>query len=70
MKENRLTSREIEVMNLLIFGNSNPTISKKLCISIHTTKAHISSIYEKLGVSNRVQAAVKYLKENLQKTSE
>lgn len=64
MKEITLTPREIEVMNLLIEGLSNPKISKKLCISEHTTKAHIASIYNKLKVSNRVQAIIKYLKDN------
>ena len=61
-KKNLLTKRELEVMNLLINGYNNSTISEKLCISKHTTKAHISSIYEKLNVKNRVQATVKYLK--------
>ena len=59
--KNLLTPREIEVMNLLINGYNNSKISEELCISEHTTKAHISSIYEKLKVSNRVQATVKYL---------
>ena len=61
---NTLTQREKEVMKMLILGYHNPEISDKLCISVHTTKAHISSIYVKLGVSNRAQAIVKYLTEN------
>ena len=64
MKRNTLTSRELEVMNLLIKGYHNPKISELLCISEHTTKAHISSIYEKLQVSNRIQAILKFLNEN------
>ena len=63
MKRNELTQRELEVMDLLIYGYNNSKIAEKLCISTHTTKAHISSIYEKLHVSNRVQAVVKYLEE-------
>lgn len=55
------TKREEEVMNLLIQGLNNTEISKALAISSHTTKAHLSSIYQKLKVSNRVQATVKYL---------
>lgn len=70
MKETILTTREIEVMNLLIYGYNNSTIAEKLCISVHTIKAHISSIYEKLNVSNRVQAIVKCLKEDLINISE
>lgn len=63
MKTNELTLRELEVLDLLIYGYNNAEIAEKLCVSIHTIKAHISSIYEKLNVSNRVQAAVKYLLE-------
>ena len=63
MKKDTLTAREIEVMKLLINGYHNTKISEELCISKHTTKAHISSIYQKLNVSNRVQATVKYLHE-------
>ena len=70
MEENILTSREIEVMNLLIYGYNNSEIAENLCISVHTAKAHISSIYEKLNVTNRVQAIVKCLKENLIKISD
>ena len=62
--KNTLTPRELEVIKMVIKGYHNPEISEKLCISEHTTKAHLSSIYEKLGVSNRVQAIVKYLKVN------
>ena len=61
MEKNILTPREMEVMRLLIHGYHNPRISQELCISRHTTKAHLSSIYEKLNVSNRVEATVKYL---------
>ena len=64
MKTKILTQRELEVMRMMIKGYHNPEISEKLCISGHTTKAHLSSIYEKLGVKNRVQAIIKYLKEN------
>ncbi len=53
------TEREREVLFLLLKGLNNKQISKKLFISNHTTKAHVASIYKKLGVSNRVQAAIK-----------
>ena len=53
------TEREREVLFLLLKGLNNKEISKKLFISNHTTKAHVASIYKKLGVSNRVQAAIK-----------
>ena len=57
-----LTEREREVLFLLLRGLNNKEISKKLFISNHTTKAHVASIYKKLGVSNRVQAAIKSMK--------
>ena len=53
------TEREREVLQLLLLGLNNKEISDKLYISNHTTKAHVASIYKKLGVSNRVQAVVK-----------
>ena len=62
-KDNMLTKRELEVLELLIQGYSNTEISDKLMITKHTTKAHVASIFEKLEVNNRVQATVKYLKE-------
>ena len=55
------TKREQEVLELLVQGYNNSEISEALTITNHTTKAHIASIYKKLGVSNRVQATVKYL---------
>ena len=55
------TEREIDVLHLLLLGLNNKEISEKLFISNHTTKVHVASIYKKLGVSNRVQAAVKSL---------
>lgn len=60
-----LTAREKEVLKLIVQGKNNQEISDELFVSIHTTKAHVSSILAKLCVNDRVQAAVKALKENL-----
>ncbi len=57
-----LTSRETEIVRLLEQGNTNQEIAEKLCISMNTVKAHISSIYRKLGVQSRT-ALVYKLKE-------
>ncbi len=54
-----LSEREIEVMKLLEEGLSNQEIAARLHISLNTVKAHLKSIYGKLGVSNRVQAIAK-----------
>lgn len=62
---NNLTNREIEVLTLIVNGLSNKEISRDLCISLHTVKAHVCSIIQKLSVDDRTQAAVKALKEGL-----
>ena len=59
------TEREKEVLKLLVLGLNNKEISEKLVISNHTTKAHVASIYRKLGVTNRVQAAVKSINQKV-----
>ncbi len=53
-----LSDRENEVLSLMAHGLGNAVIAEKLSISVRTVKAHVSSILEKLGVENRVQAAV------------
>jgi DNA-binding NarL/FixJ family response regulator len=53
-----LSSRELEVLRLLADGADNAAIAQTLGISPRTAKNHVSSILAKLGVPNRVQAAV------------
>ena len=57
--ENRLTEREFYVISLVAKGLTNSQIAEKLYISVHTVKAHLEVIYDKFGVSNRVQAVIK-----------
>ena len=57
--KNKLTERERNVLFYLSTGLTNDEIADKIHISVHTVKAHLESIYDKLGVSNRVQAAMK-----------
>ena len=52
-----LTNRELEVLKLIVSGNSNKDIGTELSISEATVKTHINSILSKLGVSDRTQAA-------------
>ena len=59
----QLTEREFEVLRLLVKGKSNTEIAKELIVSVHTAKAHVCSILQKLCVDDRVQAAVKAIKE-------
>lgn len=51
-----LTGRESEVLQLLAQGMANKQIALRLTISEHTIKFHVSSIYAKLGVTNRTEA--------------
>jgi DNA-binding NarL/FixJ family response regulator len=52
----RLTGRETEVLSYIAQGQTNKQIALALHISEHTVKFHVSSIYSKLGVSNRTEA--------------
>ncbi len=61
------TDRERDVLHLLLKGLNNKQISDELFISKHTTKAHIASIFKKLNVINRVQAAVMCIKLGIDK---
>jgi two-component system, NarL family, response regulator LiaR len=54
-----LTPREVEVLNLLSQGQTNPQIAQNLLFSVSTVKAQVRSILSKLGVSDRTQAAVR-----------
>jgi DNA-binding CsgD family transcriptional regulator/tetratricopeptide (TPR) repeat protein len=51
-----LTDRELDVLRLMAEGLSNPQIAAKLIVATGTVKAHTNSIFNKLGVNNRVQA--------------
>jgi DNA-binding NarL/FixJ family response regulator len=61
----QLSSRELEVLKLIVEGRSNPEIAAELYMSLSTVKTHIRSIMNKLAVSDRVQAAVVALRNGL-----
>ena len=50
-----LSPREAEVIGLVLLGFSNREIEKRLFISLETVKKHVSNVYRKLGVKNRLQ---------------
>ena len=53
-----LTPRELEIITLVVAGYSNLEIAQKLTISEQTVKHHMSNIFDKLGVSNRLELAL------------
>ncbi len=64
-KLNELTRREMEILKLIAEGLFNKEIGLKLDISERTVKNHVSSIFKKIEVSDRTQAAVYAIKNNL-----
>ena len=63
--EKELTSREFVVLKLMVTGVTNSFIAKELCVTEATVKAHISHIFEKMKVQNRIQAVVKAIREEI-----
>lgn len=64
-KENDLTPREVEVLELVARGESNRGIAQKLFISEKTVKNHLYRIFQKLGVVDRTQAALYAVKHKI-----
>lgn len=60
-----LTTRELEVLRLIVQGHSNKEIGNQLHISEATVKTHINNLLSKLGVSDRTQAATTALQRGL-----
>ena len=60
-----LTPREREILKLLVDGLNNAEIAAALTISLSTAKFHVSSIFSKLGVTNRVEATTVALEHKL-----
>jgi LuxR family maltose regulon positive regulatory protein len=54
-----LSEREIEVLQLIAKGLTNPEIASRLFLSLNTVKVHTRNIYGKLGVHNRTQAVAR-----------
>jgi DNA-binding NarL/FixJ family response regulator len=60
-----LTGREVEILQLLALGLTNKQIAGRLRISAHTVKFHVSTIFSKLGTTNRVETVNSGLKKGL-----
>jgi DNA-binding NarL/FixJ family response regulator len=57
----KLSKRELEILNHIAEGYHNKEIAQKLDIAFETVRTHVRRIYEKLHVSSRAEAVVKYL---------
>jgi two-component system, NarL family, response regulator LiaR len=63
--EIKLSVRELDVLTLIVEGQSNEQIAIQLFITVNTVKTHVSNIYNKLGLSNRVQVATFAIRSHL-----
>jgi LuxR family maltose regulon positive regulatory protein len=54
-----LTDRELEVLQELAKGLTNPEIAERLMVSLNTIKTHTKNIYAKLEVRNRTEAVMR-----------
>ena len=60
-----LSERERDVLRLMAAGRDNTEIAGELQVSLTTVKHHVSNVLEKLGVENRIQAAVAAVRDGL-----
>ena len=54
-----LSARELEVLALLATGKSNRAIAEELVVTLDTVKRHVTNLFNKLGVANRIQAVAR-----------
>ena len=64
-EEDGLTRRELEILKLMVAGQSNPDIAEKLFVSRSTIKFHVSNILMKLGAATRTEAVAIALQRKL-----
>jgi DNA-binding NarL/FixJ family response regulator len=58
LRRERLTEREREVLILVSEGLANKAIARRLGVSEKTVKAHLTSVFARIGVTDRTQAAL------------
>ncbi|TAL39796.1 MAG: hypothetical protein EPN93_00700 [Spirochaetes bacterium] len=63
-KRKKITDRELEVIKLVLAGNGNREIAEALDITLKTVETHITSVFNKLGLKNRIELAGHFLGEN------
>jgi DNA-binding NarL/FixJ family response regulator len=57
-----LSSRELQVLVMASRGLTNGQMAGELELTVHAVKFHLAAVYRKLGVANRTEAAVAYLR--------
>jgi NarL family two-component system response regulator LiaR len=62
-----LTGRELEILQMMVSGESNPEIAERLVVSRSTVKFHVSNILMKLGATTRTEAVAIALQKGLVK---
>ncbi|PYR27028.1 MAG: DNA-binding response regulator [Acidobacteria bacterium] len=64
-QQTELTRRELQIVAAVVAGYANKDIASRLSLSEHTVKHHLSSIFDKLGVANRLEVALLAIKQKL-----
>jgi DNA-binding NarL/FixJ family response regulator len=57
-----LSRRELQVLSMASRGLTNGQMAGELELTVHAVKFHLAAVYRKLGVANRTEAAVAYLR--------
>ncbi len=65
LKTISITERERQVLKYLAEGKTNEEIAKFLNVTVHTAKAHVHNIFEKMEVQDRTQAVVKAIQHHI-----
>lgn len=61
-RHGELSSRELQVLEMVSLGLRNAEIAERLGLSVHAIKFHLAGVYKKLGVTNRTEAVVTYMR--------